>query len=279
MDTNSIKFLKMHGTGNDFILIDNMSKRILSEQHGAKIAKLLCERKFGVGADGLIFIEPPSNPQCQFKWRFFNADGSEAQMCGNGGRCAARFAYINNIAPEDMMFETIAGVIKASVKNDIVKLKLPDPQNTKLDIEIDLDDNFTVVHFINTGVPHVVLFVDNIEEIDVKSIGKKIRFHKEFAPEGTNVNFVKLVDKHHICVRTYERGVEDETMACGTGSVASSIITALKKTGKSPINVKTRGGEEIIVHFSVKDSNIEDVFLEAKTTIVYTGYLDGDIKI
>jgi len=279
MSSKPIKFLKMHGTGNDFIIIDNMKGDIPSKEKGHEIAKLLCKRKFSIGADGLIFIEPSSKPHCHFKWRFFNADGSEAQMCGNGGRCAARFSFINRIAPKDMIFETIAGEINAIVKDRIVKLKLPDPKDLKLDIKITLEGKDILLHFINTGVPHVVIFVDDIDKVDVVSLGKRIRFHKEFSPEGTNVNFVEVVDKNNILIRTYERGVEDETMACGTGSVASSIISALKNKTLSPVNVKTKGGEEIKVYFSIKDYNIRDVFLEAETTIVYSGSLDGDINI
>ncbi len=279
MHNKPIKFTKMHGTGNDFIIIDNMKMHIPTDQKGSEIAKTLCIRKFGIGADGLIFIEPSNKTTCHFKWRFFNADGSEAQMCGNGGRCAARFAFINKIAPKDMKFETIAGEIDASVKDRIVKLKLPNPKDLRLDIKITDNEKEFLLHFINTGVPHTIMFVDDLEKINVVSLGKKIRFHEEFSPEGTNVNFVKVIDKKNICVRTYERGVEDETMACGTGSVASSIISALKDKVISPINVKTRGGEEIKVYFSINNFNITDVFLEAETTIVYNGYLNGDICI
>ncbi|MDA8162276.1 MAG: diaminopimelate epimerase [Desulfobacteraceae bacterium] len=272
--TMPISFKKMHGSGNDFILIDNRSG-IIRPEDGPCLAKRLSRRRFSVGADGLILVE--NSVTADFKWRFFNADGSEAEMCGNGGRCAARFATIIGAAPAKLNFETKAGIIHAEVNKQLVKLELPGPIGMLFDIPIEVNGLKMQVHFINTGVPHAVILADDIERIDVKQIGRSIRFHERFRPQGTNVDFVE-VEGADVIVRTYERGVEDETLACGTGSVASAIIAAAKAgVAKRPVTVKTRGGESLNIYFDLCGQEASNIFLEGEAALVYSGVIDGDV--
>lgn len=264
-----IRFLKMHGSGNDFILVDNRS-HIIPRTEAPAVAKLLCRRRLGVGADGLILIE--DSRQAHFKWGFYNVDGSEAEMCGNGGRCAARFAFMQGIAPADMTFETLAGTIAAHVKGTRVKLQLSNPHGLFLDRGLDVNGAQIKISFLNTGVPHVVVFVPDIETASVREMGPAIRRHIIFAPDGTNVNFAQALGEHRIAVRTYERGVEDETLACGTGSVACAVIACLSGLVEGPVDVVTRGGETLrVYHAADEDGGITDLFLEGETVVVYSG--------
>lgn len=263
----------MSGSGNDFIIIDN---RDLKWDHikTPEFVRAVCRRKLSVGADGLIFIEDSN--ECDFSWRFFNSDGTEAEMCGNGGRCAARFAVLNNIAGSSLSFETIAGIIRAEVEGSHVKIQLPDPQMPEMEIKININDNPVVVHSINTGVPHAVIFVDDIENVNVKEMGSQIRFHPRFQPAGTNINFVSHINQNMIDIRTYERGVEAETYACGTGSVAGALIAILMGRAVSPVEVKTRGGERLEVHTSCSAPPFRDVYLTGNTTVVCRGEIWGE---
>jgi diaminopimelate epimerase len=265
-----IEFFKMSGSGNDFILIDNRDGG-LAVPDVVPFVKTLCERKGSVGADGLIIIE--NSARVNFRWRFFNADGSEVEMCGNGGRCAARYALLKGIAPEKMSFETGAGIIDAVVKGEVVKLRLTDPQNPALDYALQSTAGSLTASSINTGVPHVVCFVDDLEHFDVFNTGRMIRYHEHYQPAGTNANFVKAVDGHTIKVRTYERGVEDETLACGTGSVASALIASLKGKVSSPVDVLVQSGETLRIYFEVTKSGFENVYLEGGAKVVYQGVL------
>jgi diaminopimelate epimerase len=265
-----IEFFKMNGSGNDFIMIDNRDGSLAVDDI-VGFVKILCERKGSVGADGLIIIENSS--QVDFRWRFFNADGSEVEMCGNGGRCAARFAFIKGIAPEKMSFETVAGIIDATVKGDVVKLHLTDPRHLKLDYELKTMEGLLAVNSINTGVPHVVCFVDDLEHFDVFNTGRMIRYHEHYRPAGTNANFVMVVDGHAIRVRTYERGVEDETLACGTGSVASALIASRKGLVAPPVNILVQSGERLRIYFDVTETGFENVYLEGAVKVVYQGLL------
>lgn len=267
-----IPFEKMNGTGNDFVVIDNRKQLIpLNEQ--PEFARKVCRRMFSVGADGLILIEESEIED--FSWNFYNADGSIAEMCGNGSRCAARFAYRHGICGPQMSFETVAGVIEAEVgeQEENVKVKMTKPFDFRLDLSLKLDDVEYPVTYVNTGVPHAVIFVDE-DEAPVKKWGRKVRFHELFEPNGTNANFVTILDKHRIKVRTYERGVEDETMACGTGAIASAIYAAMHKGMDSPIEVVTSGGHTLTIYFNLQDGpTVEDVFLEGSTRIIYSGDL------
>jgi diaminopimelate epimerase len=265
-----IEFFKMSGSGNDFILIDNRDN-ILPTGNLEEFVKKTCERKTSVGADGLIIIE--NSDMADFRWRFFNADGSEAEMCGNGGRCAARFATILGIAEETLSFETGAGIINAEVKGDVVKLRLTDPHDIKTGYTIAIQDRLYDVNSINTGVPHVVCFVDDLESFDVMGYGRVIRYHETYRPEGTNVNFVYVIDRNTISIRTYERGVEDETLACGTGAVASALISSWKNLADSPVDVRIKSGESLKIYFDKTDSGFKSVYLKGSIRIVYQGHL------
>ena len=265
---SGISFSKLSGSGNDFILMDNRLGGLPATEL-TRAARLLCRRKFSVGADGLIALE--DSEKADFRWRFFNADGSSAEMCGNGGRCAARFAVERGIAGPSLCFETLAGLIRAEVKDRKVKLELPDPEDYRTQMEIPLRSETLQADFINTGVPHVVIFVEDIEEVDVRGMGREIRNHPLFAPAGTNVNFVQRINDARIAMRTYERGVEDETLACGTGAVASACVCSCAWDLDSPVEVQTRGGEILHVYFSGKEGRFRDVFLEGDTLWIYDG--------
>ena len=263
----SIPFYKMSGSGNDFIIIDNREK-IIREKGLTSFIKVVCARKYSVGANGLILIEP--SKVSDFKWRFFNSDGSIADMCGNGARCVSRYAFVKGISTNEVKFETTRGIIEAEVKENKVKLKMPDPTNLYLNCEIKDSPNLS---FIDTGVPHAVVTVDDIENAPVVKLGKKIRFHDAFMPEGTNVNFMQFTDKKGLSIRTYERGVEDETLACGTGAIACALIGASIKKIDSPINVLTWGGETLIIYFDKNETEFKNIYLEGDARIIYDGKL------
>jgi diaminopimelate epimerase len=263
-----IEFFKMSGSGNDFILIDNR-EQTLNVGNLTEFVRTVCERKVSVGADGLIIIE--NSDRADFRWRFFNADGSEVEMCGNGGRCAARFARIKGIAGDKLSFETEAGIVDAEVRGDEVKLRLTDPHSIRINFSIMIDDRSFEMNFINTGVPHAVHYVNDLDRFDVFHIGRAIRYHKEFQPGGTNANFMEIIDGHTIRVRTYERGVEDETLACGTGAVASALISSWKGLAESPVDVRVKSNETLKIHFRRTDRGFEDIYLEGKAKVVYEG--------
>lgn len=269
----AIKFYKMSGSGNDFIVIDNRS-RIVDEIDLSKFISTVCRRKLSVGADGMILIEP--SEKADFSWRFYNSDGSHAEMCGNGARCAARFAYVNGIAGENLSFETDVGIVGGQIIADRVKVKMPDPVDLRLDYSIELANGPVQVSSINTGVPHVVVGRDAIEEVDVFGLGRDIRNHEAFAPSGTNVNFICRQGQGRLAIRTYERGVEDETLACGTGSIAGALVFARKLNWTSPINLVTRSGESLTIHFTDDRGIFSDVYLEGDARIIYIAQLGDD---
>jgi diaminopimelate epimerase len=267
--SNGLKIVKMSGSGNDFILFDHRTRQF-DDAAMIRLTRLLCRRGLAVGADGMIFIEP--SEEYDFKWRFFNADGSEAEMCGNGGRCAARFARLIGLAGAEMTFETLAGPVQARVEGRVVKLQLPVPGDLRLNQEIALADWPHPVDFINTGVPHTLLWVEELETMDISRLGPLIRFHPHFQPAGTNVNFVRREEDHTLSLRTYERGVEAETLACGTGAVAAASVAYRKGWIRSPVAVRTRGGEILVVHLDADGSGgIKAVYLEGMVTLVFQG--------
>lgn len=267
-----ISFFKMTGSGNDFIVIDNRSRLIDADQC-RDLVRLACRRKLSVGADGLILIE--NDAEVAFRWRFFNADGSEAEMCGNGARCAARFAHLKGIAPsQEMAFRTLAGIIQAEIIGERVKIRMTSPHSLKMGISLQVENDSFPLHFIDTGVPHVVHFMADktaLETIDVFHLGRVLRYHSQFQPAGTNANFAVIFDRHHMAVRTYERGVEAETLACGTGSIASVLIAAAKKLVSSPVEVLTQSGETLSIHFEQRNNRGLPEFAEV--------YLEGDAKV
>lgn len=265
-----IDFYKMSGSGNDFIVIDHRDGR-LNHLDMVELTKKLCRRGVSVGADGLILLE--NSDEADFRWRFFNADGSEAQMCGNGGRCAARFAYLKGIAGPVMSFVTGAGIIDAVVEGERVRIRLTDPKDAKPPLKVNLLGQEYLLYSINTGVPHVVCYQDNLEETEVFRLGREIRYHEAWQPAGTNVNFVRLQGSHALEVRTYERGVEDETLACGTGAVASALVSAHLGLLAAPVSVKVRSGETLKIYFEHTEDGFRNVYLEGGASVVYEGRL------
>lgn len=266
-----LEFAKMSGAGNDFIVVDDR-KGVVAEDAG-ELAKQLCRRRLSVGADGLILVVASATHD--FRMRYFNADGSEADMCGNGGRCVARFAHDRGIAGETMRFQSRSGTHKAEILDENhVRLMMTEPRAMRLRTALHMGGETYEVHRISTGVPHAVIEVDGIDDYAVVEIGREMRSHASFGPEGTNVDFVTVDDEHNIRLRTYERGVEDETLACGTGAVAAVITLATLGRVKPPLTVMTRGGEPLQVGFYMSDSGYCDVSLSGDARIVYWAELD-----
>ncbi len=273
---HGLAFAKMNGSGNDFILIDN---RAAGLEPGLLplLARGLCARGRSAGADGLIILEPSdrvddSRGRVDFRWHFFNADGSSAEMCGNGGRCAARYALDQGLAGRRMVFDTLAGPIGAQVEGSTVKLEMVPPRGAYSHLELDAPGGPVTLHGVNTGVPHAVVPVADLEAAPVREVGRHLRYHQHFAPAGTNVNFMRAQDGE-LWVRTYERGVEDETLACGTGAVASALVAGSLGWLKPPVSVRVRSGETLRVHFSAEGHNFREVFLEGAASYVYEARL------
>ncbi len=265
-----IPFVKMQGSGNDFVVIDNRERSVPVEAM-AEWAKAVCRRAFGVGADGLFFLEnaPADRPGVDFIWHFYNADGSRAEMCGNGSRCAARLAVLLGMAPARHVIGTDAGPVRAEVFPDgRVKVQLTPAKDARLDIALPAADQTLRAHFVNTGVPHAVIFTDDVSKIDLPNLGRVVRYHETFRPKGTNANFAQVVDKQTMLLRTYERGVEAETYACGTGASAAAYLShKLGLTGPE-VSVTTSGGERLTI--TVQGEN---VFLAGAAVVTFTGDL------
>src|SRR5688572_7227955 len=266
-----VRFTKMNGAGNDFVLIDNRRGEVkLAPEDVARI----CHRQRGVGADGLMLLIPARQGKADWAWDFYNNDGSTAEMCGNGARCFARFIQKHAGANGRTSFETIAGVIGATFEGDRVRVNLTPPKDLRLNEQVDLSIGKTAIHSLNTGVPHAVIFVPDADKAMVQNIGPEVRFHKHFAPRGTNVNFVQVLAPAKIRVRTYERGVEGETLACGTGVTASALISARLHGFPSPIRVTVQGGDTLEVTFREDGSDFKDVHLAGPADFVFEGEID-----
>jgi diaminopimelate epimerase len=268
--TIMLRFTKMNGAGNDFILFDNRTGDI--ELDRKQIARL-CDRHRGIGADGVLLLEEPTN-RADFRMRYFNADGGEAEMCGNGARCFARFANKVGGKKTKISFETPAGVISAELNGDLVTLRMTEPSDLRLNIDLPVSAQNKPVHFINSGVPHVVVPVRKIDDADVRRDGAAIRYHEMFSPNGTNVNFIEKRGPNKIAIRTYERGVEDETLACGTGIVASALIFAATEKASGPIAVLARGGDELQVAFEKAQNGFRNVTLTGPAEFVFEGTIE-----
>ena len=260
----------MNGAGNDFVLIDNRLGDVHLDR--SQIARL-CDRHRGIGADGILLLEKASN-RADFRMRYFNADGGEAEMCGNGARCFARFA--NKVAGGEgtISFETPAGVISAALIGDLVTLQMTEPTDLRLNVKLTVASENRIVHFINSGVPHVIIPVSRIDDADVRREGAAIRYHEIFSPKGANVNFIEKRGPTKIAVRTYERGVEDETLACGTGVVASALVFAAMEDVSGPIGVLVRGGDELQVGFEKIDNQFRNVTLTGPAEFVFEGAIE-----
>ena len=266
-----LNFTKMNGAGNDFVVVDNRDASLhLSTEQIAKI----CDRNRGVGADGFLAVEPAQNG-ADFRMRYYNADGGEAEMCGNGARCFGRYAKrLQGGSAESITFETIAGVIEARFEGENVCIQLSEPFDLQLNAEIDLGGEPTKVHSVNTGVPHAILIVDDIAAVDIVPQGSAVRHHEHFAPAGTNANFMMQLGPDSIAIRTYERGVEDETLACGTGMVANAIVHNQLTGAEPPIRVRVAGGDELLVDFERDGDQYKNVTLTGPADFVFEGEIE-----
>lgn len=269
-----LEFYKLSGAGNDFIVIDNIDRKI-PEEGRRELFSQWCRRGMSIGADGVLLVEPSDkDSDAHFRMRYYNADGGEAETCGNGSRCIARFAFAQGIASRQMVFQTLAGNYRAEVlENNEVKVEMSDAFDLRENISI-ADDTFrSSVDFINTGVPHVVVLEKDLAGAAVVPTGRHLRHHAEFAPAGTNVNFAHVIDEDHLEVRTYERGVEDETLACGTGCIASSIQAVRKGLARTPVQVRTASGETLTINFTLTENGATNVTLQGSAHIVYRGFM------
>ncbi len=270
-----IPFWKMNGSGNDFVMIDHRAPVIQEDEIATFIGKV-CRRGLSVGADGLILLVPSS--RADYGWHFFNADGGEAEMCANGSRCVARFAFLKGIAPALHTIETLAGIVQAEVLGEEggrVRVHLPDPFDLHRDIEISVRGKKETVHSINTTVPHAVYFVDDSDKVDLVGLGSETRYHERFAPKGTNVNFVSPTGDS-LKIRTYERGVENETLACGTGAVAGAVIAASLGKVSFPVTLLTKGGTRLVVNATQDGSSFKNISLEGDARVVSRGEITED---
>jgi diaminopimelate epimerase len=256
-----INFFKYQGAGNDFVLVDNRANKY---QLTTAQIKFLCDRRFGIGADGLMLLQ--SKEGYDFEMVYFNADGNESTMCGNGGRCIAAFAYFLGLAQKELYFIAVDGAHRAKIlAEDMVSLEMIDVD--KIDIQSD-------ACILNTGSPHYVQFVPEITNLDVFTLGKTIRNQEVFAPKGINVNFAQVIDNNTIAIRTYERGVEDETLACGTGVTAAAIASACNETGKITKTVHARGGTLQVSFEKIDQQSIKNIWLTGPARLVYEGTIN-----
>ena len=266
-----IDFTKMHGAGNDFVVIDNLGGALALTIE--QIA-FLCDRRFGVGADGLLLLEKGTNEDLDAVMVYYNADGSRAEMCGNGARCFISFALAHNLGLNGRLkFRTDAGDMVGIADNGNFTVQMTPALDTKLNQTIKLKAGEAIVHYSDTGVPHVVKFVDDVQAVEIKTEGSELRFHEAYHPRGANVNFAQIKDDH-IVVRTYERGVEDETLACGTGVTAVAILAHLVKGVEKPVSLKVAGGDTLKVNFRVEGDSIDQVTLTGPAKVVYRGSID-----
>ena len=261
----------MNGAGNDFVLGDNRLQKIrLTPEQAARI----CDRHRGVGADGVMLLIPCASGKADWSWDFFNSDGSRAEMCGNGARCFARYIQKLTGAENKITFETTAGIITAVFQGEIVTINLTTPKELHLNETVSLKNGATTIHSLNTGVPHAVVFVEEADKAMVQPTGAEVRHHPHFAPKGTNVNFVQLLGTNSIRVRTYERGVENETLACGTGVTASALIASRTHQLESPIKVQVQGGDVLEVSFEEKNGTFGNVRLTGPADFVFEGRIE-----
>ncbi|MEK6756706.1 MAG: diaminopimelate epimerase [Bacteroidota bacterium] len=276
-----IEFTKMTGAGNDFVVIDNRSRRITN---GPRAAKQLCDRRWGIGADGLLLLE--RSRKADYRMMYYNADGSYGGMCGNGGRCIALYAVRNRIAPAKHSIEALDYVYKAVVKRDSVTLWMKKPKDLQINASLRLQGRRQLINFVDTGSPHAVVPINTLadgtsklEELDAYTLGRRLRYHPHFAPKGTNANFVQLSRDKSVKLRTYERGVESETLACGTGSIAAAIVAYKIWDVKPPVKLIPRSGVPLIVNFRAERGEIEDVRLTGPAQFVFRGAIELDLKI
>lgn len=263
-----LAFTKLSGAGNDFVAIDDRDGRLSAIDNHA-LARTLCDRHRGIGADGILVITP--SRIADVKMLYYNADGTDGGMCGNGGRCAAVYARMLGLPGSELTIEALDYVYRAAFTVHGVRLHMKDPVGIVRGIRVSAGGATYTLHAVNTGSPHVVTFVQDVSVPDVEGIGRALREHERFSPEGTNVNFVETIDTSALSMRTYERGVEAETLACGTGSVASAVIAHLEYGLRPPIRVRTHSGESLRVDFKIVGPRITDVTLEGPAISVFSG--------
>jgi diaminopimelate epimerase len=270
----TLEFVKMNGAGNDFILLDNRSGTI---KLTAEEIVRLCHRQRGIGADGLFLLVPNTSGNADWSWDFYNSDGSTADMCGNGARCFARFVQNLVGAEGQTSFETGAGIITATFHGARVTVNLTRPSGLRLNETVAAANAKLTVHSLNTGVPHTVVFVPDADRAMVQPLGAEIRYHERFRPKGTNVNFVQVLGPNRIRVRTYERGVEGETLACGTGVTASALVSSRTHQFTSPIKVQVQGGDTLEVSWTDDGDTFTNVKLNGPADFVFKGTIEiGD---
>lgn len=260
-----MKFTKISATGNDFILFDNRDGKLKGDEHD--LFRHICQRRLSVGADGILIIN--RSEKYDFSLTYYNSDGHIGEMCGNGARAASFYAFRHEIAPASMRFDVLGVEYSAAVDDDWVSLTMPPPVEIREFPGAVQEKEFSEGGYLNVGVPHYVLFVPDVSKVDVETIGRKYRHHNAFQPWGTNTNFAEIVDDHTLKLRTYERGVEEETLACGTGTISSAILGHKQRGLTLPITVHARGGM-LRVDFDEKISNIT---LQGKVSIIYHGEL------
>jgi len=266
-----LDFTKMNGAGNDFVLIDNRARKVrLSREQVVR----LCDRHRGIGADGVLLLVPSVSGKADWAWEFYNSDGSTGEMCGNGARCFSRFVQRLTGVRRGLTFETEAGVITASFQGQRVTVNLTPPTDCRLNQRVTLSVGTEIIHSINTGVPHAVLFVPDADRVMMEQLGPEIRRHPHFGPKGTNVNFAQRLGPNHIRVRTFERGVEGETLACGTGVTAAALIAARLHGFTSPVKVQVQGGEELAVTFKDEGGEFREVRLSGPAEFVFEGRIE-----
>jgi len=269
-----LPFSKYSGCGNDFILIDARTcSQIPSEEEWIP---RLCRRKTGIGADGVIFLEHSS--AADWKMRIFNADGKEAEMCGNGIRCLLRFLEETSSSKSSCMIETKSGLLQGRYTETGIAVDMGRPSEIRWDIPLLISGREMTVHHIDTGVPHACLFIDKEEDWDVEKDGRTIRNHPVFQPRGVNVNFIRAIDDRTIRVRTYERGVEGETLACGTGAAASALAFAKQYGARGSVNVTTSSGETLKISFFLENGAFEKVLMEGPAVKVFEGNITIDLN-
>ncbi len=275
-----VDFTKIEGAGNDFVLIDNRDSRYNFSY--SDFAKIVCDRHRGVGADGLLVIK--KSDTSDFKMRYLNADGSEGGMCGNGGRCIAKYMLAAS-GKQTTQFEALDYIYSAEIVDDQIRLQMKNPTDFRKDLIIKYDNYEFKIDYVNTGAPHAALFIEdmpqvfnNFDEIEVYKIGRYIRHHELFSPAGTNVNFIRTIRRGEVQIRTYERGVENETLSCGTGSIASAILAAMRYNWDSPIKVLTRSKDTLVINFINTDNKITNVSIEGPANQVFTGTLNYSIE-
>jgi diaminopimelate epimerase len=259
----------MHGAANDFIVVDDRALTFPVQDAGW--LQHIMRRHTGVGSEGVLLIQPSA--RADFRMRFFNPDGGEVDMCGNGARCIARLAHELGVAPARMTLETGAGVVGAEMLGERVRLTMTTPKDWRLDRRLRALDREWTYSFVNSGVPHAVLCVENLEALEVQALGAAIRYHADFAPQGTNANFISVSDANTIRLRTYERGVEAETPACGTGIVAAGLIAGRTGLVRPPVKVIPASGDTLEVDFQLTADGAEKVTLFGPAAHVYRGEL------